>query len=106
MRTPEHKCPRCSKVVDALTAAIDPEAVPEDGAMTCCAYCGYLEEFKMTDDGVLVRQPFDLNRCIDFIVNGQVDYVDLQQLINLSVHLTGSYIEKQRIAGVADALHG
>lgn len=50
-------CPSCGKVNDAQSSPDDEEAVPEDGNLSMCLYCGDLSIFVTTDGVMGLRAP-------------------------------------------------
>ena len=51
-RTEGIECKTCGKMNDAHAPADGGDAVPEDGSLSICFYCGVLTTFSITEDGM------------------------------------------------------
>lgn len=69
---PDSKCSSCGTEMDGMTAM--GEYLPEDGAVTICAYCGHPMVIVMTDGMITLREPTD-EEHMTFMLNPMVAFL-------------------------------
>jgi len=52
-------CPECDSKNDGYTGVSDSTAVPEDGDISICAYCGTISKFAIANDVVKLERASD-----------------------------------------------
>jgi len=71
-RMPVSYCTNCKKLLDGATAATKPTALPEEGCISICIYCGHVMVF---GKGLILRNPTEAEMIE---IAGNSDLVKIQ----------------------------